>query len=67
MDDAAMMGTPEAARDALMTKAREWREIRQPTMATRKELNARDRREHQVRFELANVALLWLWHEEHRN
>ena len=63
-EDRALMGAPEAAREALAAKAREWRDLRQPIMATPKELKARDAREHQVRFELANAVLLWLWHEE---
>ena len=62
--DREIMGTPERAYAALMEKAREWRKLRQPMMATAKELRERDKREHQVRFELANAALLWLWHEE---
>ena len=29
--DREIMGTPEAAKDALIEKAREWRRLRQPT------------------------------------
>ena len=64
-EDRRIMGTAEDAQAALILKAREWRELRQPIMATAKELWARDRQEHQVRFELANAAVLWLWHQEH--
>jgi hypothetical protein len=60
-----IMGNAEEARSALLAKAREWCELRQPMMATAKELRERDQREHQVRFELANAAALWAWHEEH--
>jgi hypothetical protein len=63
-EDRAIMGTPEAARDALAAKAREWRELRQPLMATSSEHKRNEGREHQVRFELASAALHWLWHEE---
>lgn len=62
--DRTVMGTPEAAHEALVAKAREWRELRQPLMATSAVLKKRDAREHDVRFQLANAALLWLWHEE---
>lgn len=62
--DRTVMGTPEAAKAALIEKAREWRLLRQPQIATRAEIKRNDMREHQVRFELANAVLLWLWHEE---
>lgn len=64
-EDRKIMGTREDAKAALILKAQEWRELRQPIMATGKELRARDQRERQVRFELANAALHWLWHQEH--
>lgn len=64
-EDRRIMGTSEAARLALAEKAREWREVRQPSIATRAQHRDTERREHQVRFELANLALHWLWHEEH--
>ena len=63
-EDRQYMGTPAEAAEALIAKAREWRETRQPFMGTRKQHRDRDAREHQVRFELANAALLWLWHQE---
>lgn len=59
-----MMGTRDEAYAALIAKARKWRELRQPIIADRRELREIDREERQVRFELANAALLWLWHEE---
>ena len=58
------MGTPQEARDGLIAAARLWRELRQPIMATPKELRAIEGREREARFQLANAALLWLWHEE---
>ncbi len=60
----ALMGTADAARDALIAKAREWRELRQPLIAPHKVHRDKELRERQVRFELANVALHWLWHQE---
>jgi|HubBroStandDraft_2_1064218.scaffolds.fasta_scaffold2434461_1 hypothetical protein len=63
--DRHVMGSPEGAHEALVAKAREWRALRQPQIATSAELKRNDVRESQVRFELANAALLWLWHEEH--
>jgi hypothetical protein len=63
-DDRSYMGTAAAARDALLEKARNWRRLRQPMMGTRSELRAADAEEHEARFQLANAALLWLWHEE---
>ena len=63
--DRAVMGTPEAAREAMIAKAREWRSLRQPQIATSTEIKRNNVRESQVRFELANAALHWLWHEEH--
>jgi hypothetical protein len=47
-----------------MAMAREWRKLRQPVMASKRELDEIEKRERQVRFELANAALLWLWHIE---
>ena len=63
-EDRRIMGTAEDAQAALILKAQEWRELRQPIMATAKKLRDRDWEEHQVRFELANAAVLWLWHRE---
>ena len=64
MTISADMGSAEDAQAALIAKARKWRELYQPFMGTAKELRKRDAEEHQVRFELANAALLWLWHQE---
>lgn len=63
-DDRKFMGTAEDAKQALIEKARLWREYRQPLIATSKEHKRRDVMEHEARFQLANAALLWLWHEE---
>ena len=63
-DDRKIMGTKDEAQTALVAKLREWRELRQPMMATRKELDACDRRERQLRFEICNAGLHWLWHLE---
>lgn len=62
--DRSVMGTPEAAKEALIEKARAWRETRQPSMDTAAGHKAREAAEHETRFQLANAALLWLWHEE---
>ncbi|RUV65809.1 hypothetical protein EOA64_00235 [Mesorhizobium sp. M1A.F.Ca.IN.022.02.1.1] len=62
--DRGLMGTPEAARLALVAKAQAWRELRQPLIATRAEHKRIEQQEHEARFQLANAALLWLWHEE---
>lgn len=66
MSDAVDMGTPEQARQALITKAAEWRAFRQPIIGTAAALRKRDIGEREARFQLANAALLWLWHEEER-
>jgi hypothetical protein len=63
-EDRAVMGTPEAAKEALFAKVREYRECRQPRMAPAAEHRRIEKREHQVRFELAEAAMLFLWHEE---
>ena len=63
-EDRAMMGTEDAARDALVTKLREWRTLRQPVIASKIELKARELRERQLRFEICNAGLHWLWHVE---
>jgi hypothetical protein len=65
--DREIMGTPEEAKAALIVKTREWRELRRPRIATAREHKKINQREYQVRFELANAALHWLWHEENRN
>src|SRR6202035_6018931 len=64
MTDQEVMGTPEAAYAALVAKAREWRAVRQPLAAGPKRQREFVARQNQVRFELANAALLWLWHVE---
>lgn len=64
-DDRKYMGTPEAARAALVEKSRAWRELRQPSMDTRAGHRKAEAKEHEARFQLANAALHWLWHEEH--
>ena len=64
MDDREVMGTPEAAKAALIERAREWRSLRQPSMDTRAGHRKIEIQEREVRFQLANAALLWLWHEE---
>lgn len=63
-EDRKYMGTEKDAQTALLAKLREWRELRQPIMATRAELKNRDRRESQLRFEICNAGLHWLWHVE---
>ena len=62
--DRECMGTPEAAEADLIAKAREWRELRQPRMATSAEHKRIDILERECKFQLANAALLWLWHQE---
>jgi hypothetical protein len=64
MADREFMGTPEAAKADLIVKAKAWRELRQPSMATPREHRKRDAADAEARFQLANAALLWLWHEE---
>lgn len=64
VDDAGLMGDPAEAKTALLEKARAWRELRQPSIDSAAGHRATEKNEHQVRFELANAALLWLWHEE---
>lgn len=63
--DRQYMGTAVDAKTALLEKTRAWRETRQPSMATSAEHRKSETLERQLRFELANAALLWLWHEEH--
>jgi hypothetical protein len=64
-DDRKIMGSPADAKQALINLARKWRTERQPTIGTRTELRNLENRERETRFQLANAALLWLWHEEH--
>lgn len=63
-EDRKYMGTPEEAKAALIEKAKAWRALRQPMMGTRKEIRDTEIKEHEARFQLANAALHWLWHEE---
>lgn len=58
------MGDPADARAALIEKSRAWRQLRQPSMDTAAGHRKTEAREHEARFQLANAALLWLWHEE---
>jgi hypothetical protein len=66
-EDRKYMGSADEAKADLIAKARAWREIRQPLIAPRAEHKKRDNLEHQIRFDLANAALLWLWHQEHES
>jgi hypothetical protein len=63
-EDRAIMGTPREAHLDLIEKARAWRDLRQPLIATAKLQRERDQLERRARLELANAALLWLWHQE---
>lgn len=58
--DRKIMGTPEAAREALILQARNWRKLRQPIIGTAKEIRRIEVAEREARFCLANAALLWL-------
>jgi len=62
--DRQYMGTTADAKVALIEKARIWRELRQPRMDTRSGHRKIEAQEQEARFQLANAALLWLWHEE---
>jgi hypothetical protein len=63
-EDRKYMGTKNEAEAKLIAASRAWRETRQPMMGTRADLNANDVAERELRFCLANAALLWLWHQE---
>ena len=63
-EDAKIMGTPEEAAEKLAALAMQWRQLRQPLMADAKEHRRIDSAERECRFQLANAALLWLWHRE---
>lgn len=63
-DDRSIMGTAEEARAALTKRARAWRAYRQPVMGTAVQLRKHEAAEREAQFQLANAALLWLWHEE---
>ena len=58
------MGSALDAKVTLIEKARLWRSLRQPIMATAKELREIEAKEREARFQLANAALHWLWHVE---
>ena len=64
MFDREIMGTPEAAKAALLKLTREWRDLRQPLVGSGAAQKRRELLDREVRFQLANAALLWLWHEE---
>lgn len=59
-----VMGSLGEAEEALKAKTAAWRKLRQPIMGTAAALRENDKLEHQARFELANAAVLWLWHQE---
>lgn len=63
-EDRKYMGTEADAKAALINKLQDWRELRQPMIASRMEHKERERREHQLRFEICNAGLHWLWHVE---
>jgi hypothetical protein len=65
-EDRKLMGSREDAETALIAKLREWRELRQPLMAMPSVHRDRERRENQLRFEICNAGLHWLWHLENQ-
>lgn len=62
--DREIMGTVEDAKATLIAATREWRELRQPLIASAKEHRQREAQEQEALFRLGNAAMLWLWHEE---
>lgn len=60
----AAMGTPEAARAKLIAAARKFRELRKPMFGTKGEIKLNDQSTREAQNQLANDALLWLWHVE---
>lgn len=64
MDSSIDMGTLAAAEVDLEAKAKRWREFRQPSIDTKEGHRERESQEREARFQLANAALLWLWHRE---
>lgn len=64
MFDREIMGTPEEAKAVLLKLTREWRELRRPLVGSGAAQKRRELLDREVRFQLANAALLWLWHEE---
>lgn len=63
-EDRQYMGTKGDAEAALIEKARAWRETRQPVIGPAHTVRAMEKLDQQFRFELANAAVLWLWHIE---
>lgn len=63
-DDRKYMGTPEAAVADLEERLRKYRELTQPAIGTRKELDKRDAEAREVKNRIVQAALLWLWHRE---
>jgi len=62
--DRSVMGSPEEAETELVRLTVEWRRLRQPMMGTAERIRQIEARDKEVRFRLANAALLWLWHRE---
>lgn len=58
------MGTMAEAEATLEARGRTWRELRQPTIATRAEHKETEAKEREARIRLAEAAVLWLWHRE---
>ena len=58
------MGSRAEAREKLVEKARAYRGFQGAYVGTAADMRRRDRLEHEARNQLANAALLWLWHEE---
>jgi len=63
-EDRKLIGTPEDAEAKLIDLSRRWRKMRQPMMGTAKEIRSAESLEREIRFQLANAALGWLWHQE---
>lgn len=63
-DERQFMGTAEEAKATLAEKAREYRQYRQPRIATAKEHKNAEAMEREAQLRLSDAALLWLWHEE---
>jgi hypothetical protein len=64
MTDRQYMGTADDAKAALIDKSRVWRDLRQPRIDTPRGHRKVELQEQEARFQLANAAMLWLWHEE---
>lgn len=63
--DGCDMGTMQEAEAVLAAKTHAWRELRQPSMDTRTGHRKRETAEQEARFQLANAAVMWLWHRDH--